>query len=338
MGKKKKIVNRKNKKINNHLICIAITVLKMFKILIIIFLSLNFLFASDKQSISLGIHKINTDSREYVFDTRNNNYKKISELIWKTNNTKLLGLAYDYLAFNKIIFSVDAKTKTANGNSEMNDYDWLIDSNSNWSDWSYHKNTKLIKMKILDISIKKNIPKYFGIISQIFIGFKYDNKAFRAYDGTYVYSQNGFRNKVGSFNGLGISYEETLYTYYTGLGFYKKIKNFTFSTQVKYSLFGHATSIDNHHKRNFINNNTFYNINMKEFTIGVQYLIDRINKISFSLDYSKTKYDKSTGRTRRVYYEDNALDNVSAGDEFNFGGSGIKNDSQSISFTIIKKI
>jgi plasminogen activator len=281
----------------------------------------------------LSIKSINSKSYEYVYY----NEHKLSELIWKADNVRLLGIQFDYLISKDSFFQFTYKHNISN-DAYMDDYDWLIENRSDWSDWSTHPNTVLDKYAILDLSVHQKFKSKFNIETTLLLGYKNIEKSFRAYDGSYIYSSNpGFRDEYGTFSGLGISYEESFQSFYIGVSLKKKISPFIVRGILKYSPIVIVTNEDNHHFRYFVNNNEFDTTTMTDIGIEVEYPLEK--NISIVYNYQNVQYKKTKGITTRTYYKD-TIENttsINAGSVFVYSGAGISNSYSSSGLALVVK-
>jgi len=279
----------------------------------------------------IAITSLATTSHEFVYDSSNG--KKVSELIWKADDVQMLGAKFDYSLSKTSFIQVDYKINLSS-EAVMDDYDWLKDDISDWSDWSHHQNTKLDNFTIFNISINNKIKSNSDIEKNILIGYKVEKRAFKAYDGTYIYSSSGgFRDQSGYFSGLGISYEETFKTLYLGISVKKYYPKYIISGKLTYSPKVTITNQDKHHYRYFINNNVFSDTKMIAINATAEYPINKT--ISLALNYINVQYDETQGITIRSYY-DGATEEI-AGTIRTYGGGGISNSYSSLNIAIVAK-
>lgn len=305
--------------------------MKYYLLIIFSLFSTN-LYSANTESFEISISTVNSKSHELIYDPYSD--KKLSELIWKAENVKLLGFKYKHTLSSLEYLTLNYQKNIDDGNSVMNDYDWLKDYTSEWSDWSNHPDTKLDRLTLLDFSYTKYLISNSDIKKYITLGYKIENKKFRAYNGTYIYSStSGFRDLSGSFSGLGITYEETFKVIYAAVELSKNYERFIFRGKLTYSPKVEATNSDTHHARYFTNNNKFNNTTMLGFDLGVDYKFAQ--DLLLSAGYSVVNYKKTDGTTTRTYY-DGATEEI-PGTAYVYGGAGISNSYSSINFTIIKK-
>jgi len=309
----------------------------MSKILIfLLILFINYLFAN-KTPIYTKIYtqQYSSTSHEIVKDPQT--FKKISELIWEIKNVNLLGLGIKIPTKNKIKFNFSIEAMLNDNKGLMNDYDWLKDDNSNWSDWSTHPNTNITNITNMDFNLeyklKSNKYKMNYLLN---LGASRRHHTFKSYGGDYIYSSDdAFRDNIGTFdNILGISYEETFTSLYIKASLYKPINRFYFNASFLYSPLTYIENIDTHHLRGFTNTNIFYISSMYESSFDIRYYIQK--NISIGIDYKYRVYPQSNGTTTRIYFED--TNDAKVGDSYRYSGASIKSSSNSFTnFAIVLK-
>ena len=296
----------------------------MHKILLIsslLFINLN----AKMQTPIITISNLHTTSHEYVYDP-NNLTQKLSELIWDSKNTKLIGLEFNYLLNQNKFININYKTKLNDGETIMDDYDWLDENNPNiWSDHSNHPDTILTDFSMLDVSFNKKMDNQsYGIDKILVVGFIKEYKKFKAYNGSYIYSTSGIeRDQTGTFYGLGITYIEEYEGAYLGISGNKKYKHYSVNTTIKYSPFIKGSTADTHHSRSFTDKSIFSNIKMLNIDLGISYTLTNSKNIFFN--YSNIKYSKSTSGNTRTYFN---------GTTFSYPGSVVQNQYELITFGI----
>ncbi len=201
------------------------------------------------------------EANEYVVDGD----RLISQLIWKIDSLYMAGIGMSWQINEGSVLKTDLWLKTADGESTMDDYDWLIDG-MEWTHWSHHDDTIVSKAAVFDISYTYT-PLEFR--DSIFIfrgvaGYKLTDFEWEARGGSFIYSQSSFRDTEGSFpdGELGITYEQIFHTPYFGFeieipaGIMFLSSRFTGS----FSVFGRA--VDQHHLRDLVTTAYFYWGNM----------------------------------------------------------------------------
>jgi len=297
-------------------------------------------FAGEFTNKQITLTTINSISHEYVYNPYNTSYK-LSELIWDAKDTKMLGFNTDYILDKKSSLQFNYKINISD-DAQMDDYDWLKQTPL-WSHWSTHPSTKLTKFSILDLTFRLNIKSKSSVKKRFLIGYKIEQRGFKAYDGKYTYSSdNGFRDIEGYFNGLGITYTEEFITPYLGIDVKKEYKNIILSGNITYSPQARAKNSDTHHLRYFTNKNTFSDTTMLSIKAQAEYPIN--DNFSLALNYKKVKYDEASGYTTRTYYEDTYYKDANnntilrpKGTVYRYPGAGISNSYDTLNISFIGK-
>ena len=245
--------------------------------------------------IGASISNFNSTSHETVYMSAG---RKISELTWKAENIKLLGIEASYCFSNGLGLYAGYKKNIVTGDGVMDDLDWLSSANpNNVTHWSHHEKTDVDNVSILDLGLKYNynisdlsIDTISSINTWISLGYRYENQKFLAYDGYGVYT-----GIPVSFNGLGITYEQEYKGPYIGIGADFINNDFILNFGFKYSPLMSADYTDVHHQRVPARTFTsdFDETDMLNFNVGLGYKINKSQKISLTYEY--TKYDYVRG-------------------------------------------
>ncbi|MCK5293043.1 MAG: omptin family outer membrane protease [Arcobacteraceae bacterium] len=309
----------------------------MLKIILLSF----FLFATSLFSKNLPIYgnvylsQYSSQSSEIVYES--NSGKKLSELIWKIDNVSLFGIGFQVPCQNKFKFNLNYQSMITENSGMMTDYDWLKDYTTDWSDRSIHPTTKITNISIFDINLQYDLKNNkYGNRYIVYAGYKVEEHGFEAWDGSYIYSSNnGFRDKNGIFNGLGITYKEEFKSFYLKGMAIKSVDDFVLKGFISYSPFVIVTNEDTHHFRSFTNTNSFNSTTMYEVGFMLNYYLSR--DILIGLDYTKRVYNETDGTTSRYYY-DTTIDKyndgtvIPKGTRLVYGGAGIKSESTTNTF------
>ena len=245
--------------------------------------------------IGASISNFNSISHETAYISAG---RKISELTWKAENVKLLGIDVSYYFSNGLGLYSGYKKNILIGDGVMDDLDWLSNANSNdITNWSHHDKIDVDNVAILDLGLKYShnfanlsIETVSSINTWISLGYRYENQKFLAYDGYGVYW-----GIPVSFDGLGITYEQEYKGPYIGLGVDLENNDFILNLGFKYSSLMSVDYTDVHHQR--VPSRTFTSdfdeTDMLNFNVGLGYMINKSQKISLTYEY--TKYDYVRG-------------------------------------------
>ncbi|MGE4802558.1 omptin family outer membrane protease [Yersinia hibernica] len=276
----------------------------------------------DSKSIktSVGLGMLGGESKEYVYDSDSG--QKISQLNWKIKNTAIIKGDISWDAFNWLTLNARGWTSLASGSSGMDDYDWLIPGQTNWSHWSNHPNTQLNHANEFDVNVKGwilNTPEY--RIGTIF-GYQQTRFSWAASGGSYSYN-NGATTGVSPPNSPGIGYNQQFSMPYLGLASIYRYQDFEFNALLKFSPWVTANDNDEHYRRNLTfrektNNSRYYSV-----TVDAGYYVTPNAKVYTELSLSK--YEEGKGGTEII--------NRATGEKAYLGGdaAGIENMNYTVS-------
>lgn len=224
---------------------------------------------------------------------------KLSHLIWQTQNApvSLFGLRHRLTDF--IIFNIEGQVLDRQSKSVMDDYDWTYTNTSDWSDWSHHEDTRLTQAAAYNLSLVftliGNTKNYFSIVT----GYKNETIAWKSFGGTYVYSENSFRDSSGSFTdgSPAIDYKQEYATPYYGVKLGTLFGNWLYTLQATTSNNVKLVATDVHHARNLIFKDTFAAGRMNNYKLGIGYLFG--DRFSINFIYDVQDYAEARGNTVR---------------------------------------
>lgn len=185
--------------------------------------------------LSGGAGVMNIESREYVYLGND----KASQLDWDADGVVLYtaqagaDLGNNWHIKGKIDLGFD-------GDGHMVDYDWVpgfaVDQTKNgWSDRSIHPDTRLDYYFSGTVEIGRTIFADDRSNLSVGGGFQYTKLRWKAFGGSYIYSDGGFRNDIGDLpDGVnGISYEQKVPTLFLGFDGSTRFDRLTLSGGVK---------------------------------------------------------------------------------------------------------
>ncbi|MEO9231411.1 MAG: omptin family outer membrane protease [Devosia sp.] len=141
------------------------------------------------------------------------------------------------------------------GTSKMTDYDWIPPHNTgfgmnDWSDRSISPNTNLDWYLNADIALGRDLPISEALTVNVNGGFKYTDVEWTAIGGSYIYSDGGFRNDVGTFpNTPGIRYRQQIPTVFAGVDAIVNDGPWNLEAGARAGLIIYGQSVDHHYMR-----------------------------------------------------------------------------------------
>ena len=245
-------------------------------------------------TLGVGAGYLSGESNELVYWPELNNHKA-SELTWEIDNLYMVGVNGVLEVGNWLSFNFDGWFKATDGDGTMDDYDWQVPGYE-WTDWSHHEDTDVTDGSIIDLSANFAFFRTQNAVLTGIVGYKRDNFGWESRGGDFTYSNGGFRDYSGSFadGALAISYEQTLESFYFGLGFSADFtKRFCLAGRVIYSPFVQGEATDYHHMRNLVTYDDFEDGDLIAFDITGTFGITE--KLGLEVGFSYQSYDTMQG-------------------------------------------
>ena len=279
-----------------------------------------------KHSFIISLDKVNGMADEIVY----NGAKKLSHLEWDIKNLKMLSLGFNSQFLDGFGARIKFSNAINNGDGKMVDYDWIgknYDGNKNHANWTDRSisDVKIQKAQQFDIAGSYNLYKDEFKFN---LGYKNDRFKWRDYGGSFVYSDGGFRNYVGNFNGeRGITYEQTFETPYIGLEYQKEL----FDKEIYGNIFGNYSNLvyahdtDIHHLTNYKFDEYFKN--GKYYNWGANIFSKVKENLYLGVGYEYVYYPENRGYT--------IMQDLATGESYKYENSaGIINKFSKISLNL----
>ncbi|BHH85391.1 omptin family outer membrane protease [Desulforhopalus sp. 52FAK] len=245
-------------------------------------------------TLGVGAGYLTGESTEFVYVPELNNHK-LSELTWEIDNLFMVGVNGVLEIGTWVSFNFDGWFKATDGDGTMDDNDWLVPG-YDWTHWSHHEDTDVTDGSIIDVSANFAFFRSQNAVLTGIVGYKRDNFGWEARGGDYVYSSSGFRDSSGSFpdGELGVSYEQTLDSFYGGLGFSAGFSNrFSLAGRIIYSPFVQGEATDYHHMRNIVFYDDFEDGDLIAFDLSGTF--DITESLGLEVGFQYQKYDTMQG-------------------------------------------
>ena len=256
-------------------------------------------FASDAGSppdalitdIRLNAGVLSGTAGEYVYDPTGLTYGipgyKVSQLDWTIENIPMIGFGLSISPSKRVRFNADYQTKITDGESTMDDYDWLY-VGADWSHWSHHDNTTVNKANNIDVNAEITLFQFNRGKEAVtlLLGYKESHIAWNAVGGYGIYSVNTYRDTYFTINDVDvISYEQIFKLPYIGLGIHLKGRNHvTLTANVRYSNIVYGEGIDYHHLRNLRFDESGENGTWLAFDLKLGFQIN--SRLTFDVNYA----------------------------------------------------
>lgn len=109
-------------------------------------------FSPESLTVSASGGMLSGKSHEMVYDEVTG--RKISQLDWKLKNVAILKGDISWDAYSFLTLNARGWTSMASGSGHMDDYDWLNDKQSAWTDHSSHPATHVNYANEYDLNVK----------------------------------------------------------------------------------------------------------------------------------------------------------------------------------------
>jgi plasminogen activator len=222
--------------------------------------------------------------------------------------------------------NVDYWTAPSDGNGTMDDYDWLY-VGLDWSHWSHHDDTSVTEVGSLDLNGEFTLydfGKKKTVITGL-LGFKHDTLAWQSVGGYGIYSSTGgYRDLFVTFpNTPGISYEQTFYMPYIGVGVRATTNNgsmpIVLSASFRYSNQVHGEGVDIHHLRDLRFEDSGDGGKWQAYDINIDFHLSKT--LALNLGYAAQRYAEVKATT--------TMTDLASGDKFFFPGDAAGLDNRS---------
>ncbi|WP_201842891.1 omptin family outer membrane protease [Microvirga zambiensis] len=223
---------------------------------------------------------------------------KLSQLNWQIDNAAVLGGRLSYQALDWLLLRAGGWSVIASDNA-MDDFDWLRGYNGfdNWSHWSSHSDTRLAKAFQIDIGGAARFYEQNGLALDALAGYRFLTTKMNVYGGNYIYSKDGFRDKVGTFDPheLGVAYQQWWHTPYVGLGATYTAGSWRVTGEVITSPFVVVKAKDHHNLRDLLFTEDFAPDWMVGVDLGAEYAVSERLSLTAKAEYQK--YFEAAGET-----------------------------------------
>jgi outer membrane protease len=197
----------------------------------------------------------------------------------------------------------------------MEDYDWLVPATSfdQWTHRSQHPDTRLDHFFSGEAALGYELANSGDARVRLQTGFKYTDVQWSAYGGSYIYSDNGFRDKVGNFadGEPGITYRQQLPELFIGVDGDQTYGNLRVGGLLRGGITAFASATDNHWMRDLLFEDQFRVAPTFTAGLDLNYALGPMAEI-----FIAGRYDRAfTMRGRTEVFNTNTGALVSANDD-----------------------
>ncbi len=180
-------------------------------------------------SIGASFGQVQGTCSEKIFDYPLGKKFLLSDLKWDFRDVTLAGMMTSAGLGGWCRVNIGYWSAFLGGRGFMVDHDWiytnsttetLVPDDTNWTHESRHPDTNLDGGSMFDLNVNILALRAAPFTLRGILGFKSDVWSWSARGGTYIYSNNGFRDTVGAFESQEqvIEYEQNYTLPYLGIG------------------------------------------------------------------------------------------------------------------------
>ena len=240
--------------------------------------------------VSLGV--LNGEAKEHVYDyeTADGSRRQLSRLDWDLKNVVMGGGNGSVRLLNKLTLNGGIWFALTEGNDgEMDDYDWLDTTSSEWTHYSLSE-VDVTEGYIVDVNVAWDLVTWNDLTARIYAGYKQNGWTWEDRGVYLLYPEYGYI-PVDLDGENMINYEQEFRMPYVGGSADWVLGNFTFTGYVTWSPIVSATDWDEHVARDLHFKETFDGGDMLGLGVEARYSFTQGSFkgafVSAALDYQK---------------------------------------------------
>lgn len=276
-------------------------------------------FSSESLSVSASAGMLSGKSQERVYDEVTG--RKVSQLDWKIKNVAILKGDISWDAYSFLTLNARGWTSLASGSGHMDDYDWMNENQSSWTDHSSHPATNVNYANEYDLNVKGWVFQAENYKAGVVAGYQETRFSWTATGGSYNYD-NGATTGNFPAGERGIGYSQRFSMPYIGLAGQYRFNDVEFNALFKFSDWVRAHDNDEHYMRDLTFREKTTNSRYYGASVDAGYYVTPHAKVFAEFAYSN--YQEGKGGTQ-------IIDNNS-GESGSIGGdaAGISNKNYTI--------
>ncbi|CAM4088672.1 MULTISPECIES: omptin family outer membrane protease [Lelliottia] len=276
-------------------------------------------FSPDSLRVSASGGMLSGKSHEMVYDEVTG--RKISQLDWKIKNVAILKGDISWDAYSFLTLNARGWTSLASGSGHMDDYDWMNENQSSWTDHSSHPATNVNYANEYDLNVKGWVFQNENYKAGVVAGYQETRFSWTATGGSYNYD-NGANTGNFPAGERGIGYSQRFSMPYIGLAGQYRFNDFEVNALFKFSDWVRAHDNDEHYMRDLTFREKTSNSRYYGASIDAGYYVTPHAKVFAEFAYSS--YEEGKGGTQ-------IIDNNS-GESGSIGGdaAGISNKNYTL--------
>ncbi|MCK6900280.1 omptin family outer membrane protease [Enterobacter asburiae] len=276
-------------------------------------------FSPDSLAVSASAGMLSGKSHEMVYDEATG--RKISQLDWKIKNVAILKGDITWDAYSFLTLNARGWTSLASGSGHMDDYDWMNEKQSSWTDHSSHPATNVNYANEYDLNVKGWILQGDNYKAGVTAGCQETRFSWTATGGTYNYDNGAYQGNFPAGE-RGIGYSQRFSMPYIGLAGQYRFNDFEFNALFKFSDWVRAHDNDEHYMRDLTFREKTTDSRYYGASVDAGYYVTPHAKVFAEFTYSS--YEEGKGGTQII--------DTNTGDSGSIGGdaAGISNHNYTI--------
>lgn len=276
-------------------------------------------FSPDSLAVSASAGMLSGKSHEMVYDEATG--RKISQLDWKIKNVAILKGDITWDAYSFLTLNARGWTSLASGSGHMDDYDWMNEKQSSWTDHSSHPATNVNYANEYDLNVKGWIFQGDNYKAGVTAGYQETRFSWTATGGTYNYDNGAYQGNFPAGE-RGIGYSQRFSMPYIGLAGQYRFNDFEFNALFKFSDWVRAHDNDEHYMRDLTFREKTTDSRYYGASVDAGYYVTPHAKVFAEFTYSS--YEEGKGGTQII--------DTNTGDSGSIGGdaAGISNHNYTI--------
>ncbi|MEG5433265.1 omptin family outer membrane protease [Enterobacter asburiae] len=276
-------------------------------------------FSPDSLAVSASAGMLSGKSHEMVYDEATG--RKISQLDWKIKNVAILKGDITWDAYSFLTLNARGWTSLASGSGHMDDYDWMNEKQSSWTDHSSHPATNVNYANEYDLNVKGWILQGDNYKAGVTAGYQETRFSWTATGGTYNYDNGAYQGNFPAGE-RGIGYSQRFSMPYISLAGQYRFNDFEFNALFKFSDWVRAHDNDEHYMRDLTFREKTTDSRYYGASVDAGYYVTPHAKVFAEFTYSS--YEEGKGGTQII--------DTNTGDSGSIGGdaAGISNHNYTI--------
>ncbi|HBK4812868.1 TPA: omptin family outer membrane protease [Enterobacter asburiae] len=276
-------------------------------------------FSPDSLAVSASAGMLSGKSHEMVYDEATG--RKISQLDWKIKNVAILKGDITWDAYSFLTLNARGWTSLASGSGHMDDYDWMNEKQSSWTDHSSHPATNVNYANEYDLNVKGWILQGDNYKAGVTAGYQETRFSWTATGGTYNYDNGAYQGNFPAGE-RGIGYSQRFSMPYIGLAGQYRFNDFEFNALFRFSDWVRAHDNDEHYMRDLTFREKTTDSRYYGASVDAGYYVTPHAKVFAEFTYSS--YEEGKGGTQII--------DTNTGDSGSIGGdaAGISNHNYTI--------